>query len=157
MLKALLISSLLLSPFTLADEVENAWHELAIVSQNAGYRIHMMGVDTELPKAEDFAPQIASINKNLDLLVDKGILQKTQFELRPDIDLQESVVKAVEKIVRKHEAKYGIYVIREMMDIGARQYTIEYEENAPLVLNVRMPKDFLDELKVVLEKEGFQK
>jgi hypothetical protein len=44
-----------------------------------------------------------------------------------------------------------------MMDIGARQYTIEYEENAPLVLNVRMPKDFLDELKVVLEKEGFQK
>lgn len=157
MLRHLLLVNLLLSPLVSADDVQDAWYELAIVSQNAGYRIHMQGVDTGEPDTKEFQEQLAHINQQLNFLVEKGVLVRKQFELKSELDLKESVINSVRELVAKHAPKYGIYVIREMMDIGTRQYLSEFEENAPLVLDVRMPQDFLDELAAILEKEGYQK
>ncbi|MGJ8672967.1 hypothetical protein [Rubritalea sp.] len=157
MLKTLFLTTFLLYPLAFADDVKDTWHELSIVSQNAGYRIHMLGVDTGEPNPKDFAQQIAAINKNLDSLVEKGILVKKHFELKPELDIQESVIKSVKKLVAKYAPEYGIYVIQEMMDIGTRQHLSTFVENAPLILNARMPQGFLNELEALLEKEGYKK
>ncbi|MFC5050715.1 hypothetical protein ACFPK9_08820 [Rubritalea spongiae] len=157
MLKTFFLATLLLAPLANADDVQDAWHELSIVSQNAGYHIHMMGVDTGKPNAKDFEKQLSQINQKLDFLVEKGVLVKKHFELKSELNIQDSVVKSVRELVGKYAPEYGIYVIREMMDIGTRQYLSEFEENAPLVLDVRLPQEFLNELTAILKKEGYKK
>ncbi len=160
MLKQLLCAGVLLSTFSLslaADEHTQTWLDLSVQSQNIGRRIHMFGVDAEAPDPKKFEKDIKSINALLDGLVDKGVLKKARIELKPELEIEESLVVAVNELIKKHAPQYGIYVIREMMDIGARQWLGEFKEAAPLVLNVRLPEPFLKEFQALLKKNGFQK
>ncbi|MEO1857493.1 MAG: hypothetical protein ABGY95_09070 [Rubritalea sp.] len=160
MLKSALCTGALLSTFLLSsasDNQTNIWLELSIQSQNIGQHIHMLGVDADEPNPEDFAKDIKAIDALLDILVAKGILKEAKFELKPELEIEESLVVAVGELMEKYAPQYGIYVIREMMDIGARRWLSESTEDAPLILNVRMPELFLRELQALLKKNAFQK
>lgn len=160
MLKPLLLAGSLILSNSLSSASEGqtqTWLELSIHSQNVGQRIHMFGVDADEPDPKNFEADIKLIDALLDSLVAKGDLKKATFELKPELEIEESLVVAVGELIKKHSAQYGIYVIREMMDIGARQWLSEFKEDAPLILNVRMPEPFLKEFQALLKKEGFQK
>lgn len=158
MIKHLALAALLSTTLLQAKEPHaETWQQLSIECQNVGYRIHMMGVDAGTPDPKTFQNALTEIDKNLDLLVSNGVLIRQQFQLKPELDIEESVVKSVRKLIQKHQAEYGIYVIREMLDIGTRHFLSEYNEDAPLILNVRLPADFLKEFKAVIEKSGYEK
>jgi len=160
MLKSLLCAGALFSTFTLgqaADEHTQTWLELSVHSQNVGQRIHLFGVDADAPDPKKFKQDIKAIDALLDSLVKKGVLKKARFELKPELEIEESLVVSVGELMKKHAPQYGIYVIREMMDIGARQWLSEFKEDAPLELNVRLPEPFLKEFQALLKKNGFQK
>lgn len=133
------------------------WLHLSIVSQNAGHKIQMLGVDADEPDTRQFAQDIKTIDTLLDRLVEKGLLKKKTFRLKPQLDLEESLIMAVGKFVEKASEKYGYYVVREMMDVGTRQRLKEFDEEAPVVLNVRMPEHLLKELETLLKKKGAKK
>ena len=160
MLKFLLFTCALFSSFSLAtaaDPHTQTWLELSVHSQNVGYRIHMFGVDADEPDPKKFENDIKAIDALLDSLVKKGVLKKARFELKPELEIEESLVVSVGELIKNHAPQYGIYVIREMMDIGARQWLSEFKEDAPLVLNVRLPEPFLKEFQALLEKNDFEK
>lgn len=160
MLKPLLLAGALFSSFSLGHAAEKhtqTWLKLSIHSQNVGQRIHMLGVDADTPDPQKFDKDIKAIDALLDGLVAKGVLKKARFELKPELEIEESLVVSVAELVKKHAPQYGVYVIREMMDIGARQWLSEFKEDTPLVLNVRMPEAFLKEFKALLKKNQFQK
>ena len=75
------------------------WMQLSIVSQNAGHKIHMLGVDTGEPSAKAFSKEIKTIDTLLDQLVTKGLLKKQTFHLKPKLDLEESLIMADRKSV----------------------------------------------------------
>lgn len=52
---------------------------------------------------------------------------------------------------------YGYYVGRKMMDVGARQQLKEFDDKAPVVLNVRMPEKLLAEFATLLHKSDLRK
>ncbi|MFC4991855.1 hypothetical protein [Rubritalea tangerina] len=131
------------------------WLKLSITSQNVGHQIHMMGVDAEPPNTKQFTKEIKEIDALLDQLVKNGVLKQERFELKPELDIEESVIIAVSKLIEKYAPQYGIYTIREMMDVGARQRLRQVDEDKPLILNVRMPEEFLAEFKALLHKKGF--
>ncbi len=160
MLKFLLFACALFSSFSLASAADphtQTWLELSVHSQNVGYRIHMFGVDADEPNPKNFEKDISAINGLLDGLVENGVLIKARIELKPELEIEESLVTAVGELAKKYTPQYGIYVIREMMDIGARQWLSEFKEDVPLVLNVRMPAVFLKEFQALLEKNDFEK
>lgn len=141
---------------TKADEPShtNLWLQLSIVSQNAGHKIQMFGVDADQPDSKDFAREIKTIDHLLDQLVEKGLLKKQTFKLKPQLDLEESLIMAVGKFVSKHSDQYGYYVVREMLDVGTRQRLKEFDENAPVILNVRMPEALIKELETILANKA---
>lgn len=160
MLKPLLLASALIASSSLSSAAESntqTWLELSIHSQNVGQRIHMFGVDADEPNPKNFEKDIKEINMLLDSLVSKGVLKEASFELKPELEIEESLVVAVGELIKKYAPQYGVYVIREMMDIGARQWLSEFKEDAPLVLNVRMPEPFLKEFQDLLKKNDFQR
>ena len=160
MLKSLLCAGALFSTFSLgsaADDHTKTWLELSVHSQNVGHRIHMLGVDADEPDPKSFEKDIKAIDALLDGLVEKDVLKKARFELKPELEIEESLVVAVGELVKKYAPQYGIYVIREMLDIGARQWLSEFKEDAPLVLNVRMPEPFLKEFQALLKQNEFHK
>lgn len=130
------------------------WLHLSIISQNAGHKIQMLGVDSGDPDTQGFTRDIQTIDRLLNQLVDKGLLKKQTFQLKPQLDLEESLIKAVGQFVEKASEQYGYYVIREMMDIGTRQRLKKFNENAPVILNVRVPEKLLKELEALLKKNG---
>lgn len=130
------------------------WMRLSIVSQNAGHKIHMLGVDTGEPRAKAFAKEIKTIDTLLDQLVAKGLLKKETFQLKARLDLEESLIMAVGEFMEKASEQYGYYVIREMMDVGTRQKMKPFDDQAPVILNVRMPEKLLKELEALLKKNG---
>ena len=130
------------------------WLHLSIVSQNAGHKIQMLGVDSGEPKTKGFAKDIKTIDQLLDQLVSKGLLKRQTFQLKPQLDLEESLIKAVGQFVEKASEQYGYYVVREMLDVGTRQRLKEFDEDAPVILNVRMPERLLKELEALLKKNG---
>ena len=160
MLKFLHFAGVLISTPSLgvaAEEHTQTWLELSVHSQNVGYRIHMFGVDADEPNPKNFEKDISAINGLLDGLVEKGVLTQARIELKPELEIEESLVTAVGELAKKYTPQYGIYVVREMMDIGASQWLREFKEDAPLVLKVRMPAAFLKEFQALLEKNDFQK
>ena len=172
MLKHTLILSILIASTALAEPPSTAtpsadkplyltstptWMHLSIVSQNAGHKIHMLGVDADEVSKKSFAKDIATIDTLLNQLVAKGLLKKQTFHLKPQLDLDESLIMAVGEFAEKASEKYGIYVVREMMDVGTRQRLKPFDDQAPVVLNVRMPAKLLKELKVLMLKNGVSK
>lgn len=144
-------------PKSNANSIGVIWHKLSIHSQNTGHKIHMLGVDNGEGSAKGFKKNIAAIDSLLDQLVSKGVLKKQQFILKPQLDLEESLIVAVAKLIEKAAPQYGYYVVREMMDVGARQLLKEFDEDAPVILNVRMPEKLLEEFAALLNKSGFKK
>lgn len=132
------------------------WLKLSIHSQNAGHRLHDLGVDTESPHSAAFKKEIKAIDSLLDQLVTKGVLKKHHFKLKNQLDLEESLINAVGEFVKKASKKYGYYVVREMMDIGTRQRTKKFDDKAPVILNVRMPEKLLKEFEQLLHKNGLR-
>ncbi|NWK55210.1 hypothetical protein HW115_06285 [Verrucomicrobiaceae bacterium N1E253] len=133
---------------------KDTWLKLSVVSQNAGHKIHMLGVDNgddEQPDA--FVQEIREIDSLLDDLVAKGVLKKQTFKLKPLLDLEESLFMAVGGFIDKASKTYGYYVVREMMDVGARQRLKEFDDEAPITLNMRMPEPLLKELEALLLKK----
>lgn len=84
--------------------------------------------------------------------VNNGTLKKASFQLKPKLDIEESLITSVSKLIEKHASKYGIH---EMMDVGTRKRLKEFDETAPVTLNVRMSQDMLDEFKAQLKKKAF--
>ena len=142
---------------TISNELSPIWLKLSIHSQNAGHKIHMLGIDTGESGTKGFKKDIAAIDSLLDQLVSKGALKKQQFILKPQLDLEESLIVAGTKLIEKAAPQYGYYVVREMMDVGARQQLKEFDEEAPVILNVRMPEKLLAEFAALLNKSGLKK
>lgn len=142
------------APKPSSNELDPVWLKLSILSQNAGHQIHMLGVDSDEPNTASFKKTIQSIDTQLDLLVTKGVLKKKTFQLKPQLDLEESLIESVGKFMEKAAEKYGYYVVREMMDVGTRQRLKEFDDQAPVILNVRMPEKLLKELETLLKKSG---
>ena len=139
------------------NKIAILWLKLSIHSQNAGHGIHMRGVDNESPNSKKFKKHIEAIDSLLDQLVSKGILKKQQFKLKPQLDLEETLITAVGKLIDKAAKEYGYYVVREMMDIGTRQRLKEFDDTAPVILNARMPEPLLKEFQALLKKSKAQK
>jgi hypothetical protein len=117
----------------------------------------MLGVDNGESGTKGFKKDIAAIDSLLDQLVSKGVLKKQQFILKPQLDLEESLIVAGTQLIEKAAPQYGYYVVREMMDVGARQQLKEFDEDAPVILNVRMPEKLLAEFAALLNKSGLKK
>lgn len=141
---------------TTPQKFEPIWLQLSIHSQNAGHSVHMLGVDTGESGTKGFQKDIAAIDTLLDQLVSEGVLKKQQFILKPQLDLEESLIVAVGKLIKKSSQEYGYYVVREMMDIGTRQKLKEFDEDAPVILNVRMPEKLLAEFAPLLQTSGLK-
>jgi len=144
-------------PKTISNEFGTLWLNLSIHSQNAGHKIHTLGVDTGESSSKGFKKEIAAIDTLLDQLVAKGVLKKQQFVLKPHLDLEESLIVAGTKLIEKAAPQYGYYVVREMMDVGARQQLKDFDDQAPVILNVRMPEKLLAEFAALLNKSGLKK
>jgi hypothetical protein len=136
-------------------ELDPLWMKVSIHAQNAAHRISMQGVDVAAPDPKDYQKEIKAIDRLLDQLVEKGVLKKHHFKLKPKLDLQDSLVQAVSEFMEKASARYGYYVVLEMMDCGTRQRTLPFDEKAPVVLNVRMPEKLLLEFEALLKKHEF--
>jgi len=136
-------------------DLDPIWMKIAIHSQNAAHRINMQGEDSGPLDPKDFKKEITAINSLLDQLVAKGILKKHTFKLKPKLDLQDSLIQDVSKFIDKVSNRYGYFVVLEMMDIGARQRTLPFDEKAPVILNVRMPEKLLLEFEALLKKHGY--
>lgn len=117
----------------------------------------MLGVDTGESGTKGFKKDIAAIDTLLDQLVSIGALKKQQFVLKPQLDLEESLIEAGRKLIEKASPQYGYYVVREMMDVGARQQLKEFDDKAPIVLNVRMPEKLLAQFASLLQKSNLRK
>ena len=103
MLKSLLCAVSLFSTFTLgqaAEENTQTWLELSVYSQNVGRRIHMFGVDADKPDPKKFEKDIAAIDVLLDGLVKKGVLKNARFELKPELEIEESLVISVAELIK---------------------------------------------------------
>ena len=144
------------SPTPNHAELAPIWLKISIHSQNAGHRIHNLGVDAGPPNSAAFKKEIKAIDSLLDQLVTKGVLKKHHFKLKPQLDLQDSLIQAVGQFIDKASQQYGHYVVLEMMDIGTRQRTKEFDDKAPVVLNVRMPEKLLKQFEKLLQKNGFK-
>jgi len=136
-------------------ELDPLWMKISIHAQNAAHRISMQGADTEAPAPKAYQKEIVAIDGLLDQLVAKGVLKKHHFQLKPKLDLQDSLIQAVSEFMEKASARYGYYVVLEMMDCGTRQRTLPFDEEAPVILNVRMPEKLLKEFETLLKKHGF--
>lgn len=158
-LLSIICSSCLLAdtPKTAEIEITQTWLQLSILSQNAGHQIHMLGVDSDEPSSAKLKKSIQSIDTHLDQLVSKGILIKKTFKLKPQLDLEDSLIEAAGKFMEKAAEKHGYYVVREMMDVGTRQLTKEFDDQAPVLLNVRMPADLLKKFEKILGKSKLSK
>jgi len=157
-LLALVCSSTLIAqePSPAHTDLDPLWLKLSIHSQNAGHRITSLGVDTEEPLPDAFKKEIQTIDSLLDQLVKKGILKKHSFQLKPKLDLKDSLIQSVSAFVEKVSQRYGYYVVLEMMDIGTRQRTLPFDDKAPVLLNVRMPEPLLLEFEKLLKKHGYK-
>jgi hypothetical protein len=156
MIKALTLAAFLItSNLSIADEHSKTWHQLSILSQNVAYQIHMQGVDAESLKPEVFNKETGRIDTLLNQLVADGVLVEKCFQLKPELDIEDSLVQSVRALIAQHQDQYGVYVIREMLDVGARRLLSEYQEDAPVVLNVRLPKTFLEAFEVILAENGY--
>lgn len=132
--------------------LKSDWLELAIHAQNAGHKIHMLGVESDSSGTKAFSKDISAIDHVLNKLVNQGVLKKKKFTLKPQLDLEDALITAVGHFVQKAAKQYGYYSVREMMDIGTRQKLKEFDDAAPTILNVRMPASLLAEFEKLLKE-----
>ncbi|WP_018970160.1 hypothetical protein [Rubritalea marina] len=154
-MKLLFLIFALIPSLAAASPHAEQWLKISILCQNAGHAIHAMGIDSgdDTSHIEQFAHDIG---KELDQLVAAGILEKATFTIKPALDIEESVAIAVTSLVRKHAAEYGIFSLREMMDLGARQQLTVFDDKTPITLNVRLPKDILVEFRGILKDQQLE-
>ena len=142
---------------TLATSQANTeqWLKLSILSQNAGQSVHALGVDSgdDTAQIKAFAK---AIDTELNKLVADGTLESDTFTLKPALDIEESVALAVASLIKKHAAQYGVFTLREMMDLGARQHLTVFDDKTPVTLKVRLPKEILAEFRSILKSQKLQ-
>ncbi|MDB4387540.1 hypothetical protein N9Z15_04975 [Akkermansiaceae bacterium] len=141
-----------------AGEKEDAWRALSARSQNLHYQLMLMGEDTAADPSmhED---DLKVIVDSLDTLVKIGELKSKKITLKQTEkvgDMFSEIWSEVEKL----GLTYGIFMAREMCDLGARRSFSIITAEEQIVLHLRMPEKALVKfetsllkLNVVVEKD----
>lgn len=150
--QALLISLIFFSQYLVAGEKEDAWRALSARSQNLHYQLMLMGENTAADPSmhED---DLKVIVESLDTLVKMGELKSKKVILKQTSeigDLFSQIFTEVEKL----GLTYGIFVAREMCDLGARLEFSIISTKEQIELHLRMPEKALVKFEAALLKLG---
>lgn len=136
-----------------ADDVTNLWIDLSAKVQNLHHQISAFGATSGLDFST-YEEDLKGIDKALEELVAAGELESKTVLLNVDGETGLNKIDELIPTIGQIGSKYGFFVASEMCDLGAKLRFMTFDQDQPIKLHLRLPREELELMTKRLKELG---